>query len=104
MSSVYENINIHVHLFFPPFRCHGDGGRRKFQPGSETAVLSGQSLRQEEQHPHHGRGHGVHRHGNGQCVCVCVCVRAQEQRQVVEEHLEEISEKGKGENRHGEGN
>lgn len=35
-------------------RRHGDGGRGELQSGSEAAVLSGQGLREEEQHPHHG--------------------------------------------------
>ena len=47
-------------------RRHGNGGRRELQPGPEAAVLPGQGLRQEEQHPHHGRGHRLHRHGNSE--------------------------------------
>lgn len=68
-SSTMSRICRYSQTFLVAFRCHGDRGRRKLQPGPETALLSGPSLRQEEQHPHHGRGHGVHRHGNGQCVC-----------------------------------
>lgn len=48
------------------FRRHGDRRWRELQSGSETTFLPGQSLREEEQHPHHGRGHSLHRHGNGQ--------------------------------------
>lgn len=58
----------HIEVYVCVFRCHSDRRRRKLQSGSETAVLSGQSLRQEKQYPYHGRSHSIHRHGNGECV------------------------------------
>lgn len=47
-------------------RRGGDRGRGELQCGSEAVVLSGQSLRQEELHPHYGRSYCIHRHGNGE--------------------------------------